>query len=66
MVKDGCLEGVDEVYGMHNVPSFTEGDVRIIPGAITPFVSYVNIFIRGQGGHSSTPQFVNDVISAAC
>ena len=66
MIQDGCLEGVDEVYGMHNIPVFTEGDVRTIPGVVSTIVTYVKITINGQGGHSSTPQFVNDVISATC
>ena len=30
MVKEGCMEGVDEVYGYHNVPNFSEGDVRVV------------------------------------
>lgn len=34
MIKEGCLEGVDEVYGFHNVPNFDEGDVRVKSGAI--------------------------------
>jgi len=25
MVKEGCLEGIDEVYGYHNIPQFPEG-----------------------------------------
>lgn len=25
MIKEGCLEGVDEVYGLHNIPDFPEG-----------------------------------------
>jgi metal-dependent amidase/aminoacylase/carboxypeptidase family protein len=25
MIKEGCLNGVDEVYGCHNMPNFTAG-----------------------------------------
>ena len=25
MIKEGCLDYVDEVYGIHNIPSFIEG-----------------------------------------
>ena len=32
MIEEGCLENVDEVYGFHNVPNFTEGDIRLIEG----------------------------------
>ena len=34
MIKEGCLNGVDEVYGLHNVPNFDEGDIRVCNGAI--------------------------------
>jgi metal-dependent amidase/aminoacylase/carboxypeptidase family protein len=32
MVREGCLDGVDEVYGMHNIPNFDEGDIRVCSG----------------------------------
>lgn len=47
MIKDGCLEGVDEVYGMHNIPVFTEGDIRTIPGVNSTTGSAVSIKISG-------------------
>jgi hippurate hydrolase len=25
MIEEGCLEGVDEVYGLHNIPNFPAG-----------------------------------------
>lgn len=34
MIKEGCLEGVDEVYGFHNIPQFNEGEIRVCPGPI--------------------------------
>lgn len=34
MIKEGCLEGVDEVYGYHNIPNFDEGDIRVVSGPI--------------------------------
>ena len=64
MVKEGCLEGVDEVYGYHNVPNFDEGDVRVVSGAIMAATTIVKITIIGRGGHGSVPHLVNDVISA--
>jgi hippurate hydrolase len=64
MIKEGCLEGIDEVYGYHNVPNFEEGDVRVIEGAIMAMVSTVKIKILGKGGHGSLPNKVNDVITA--
>lgn len=55
MIKEGCLEGVDEVYGYHNVPNFDEGDVRVIEGAIMSRSIVVRIKVFGKGGHGSAP-----------
>ena len=66
MIKEGCLEGVDEVYGYHNVPNFDEGDIRVCPGPIFAQSTRIDIKIVGNGGHGSSPQKVNDPITAAC
>jgi hippurate hydrolase len=64
MIKEGCLEGVDEVYGYHNVPNFEEGDVRVCPGPIMAQANIVRIKVHGKGGHGSVPHMINDVITA--
>ena len=64
MIKEGCLEGVDEVYGFHNVPNFEEGDIRVCEGAITAGCIDLYIRILGTGGHGSSPHLCNDVITA--
>ena len=58
MIKEGCLEGVDEVYGFHNVPNFEEGDVRVIPGAIMSSSTIIEIRVKGIGGHGSSPHMI--------
>eukprot|EP00347_Sterkiella_histriomuscorum_P014900 403359085 len=64
MIKEGCLEGVDEVYGFHNVPNFEEGDVRVKAGAIMAASNKLEIRLKGVGGHGSSPHLCQDVISA--
>lgn len=64
MIKEHCLEGVDEVYGMHNMPDFHEGDIRVQPGPVMSGISEVIIKIIGKGGHGSMPHRVNDPITA--
>ena len=64
MIKEGCLDGVDEVYGFHNIPNFDEGDIRVIEGAIMASSSMVTIKVKGKGGHGSVPHMIVDVISA--
>ena len=63
MVKDGCLDGIEEVYGFHNVPDFDEGDIRVIPGPIMASSTTVKIRVFGQGGHGSVPHMLKDVIT---
>ena len=66
MIREGCLNGVDKVYGFHNVPNFKEGDIRVIAGggAVMAASTLVNIKIKGKGGHGSLPHKINDVITA--
>lgn len=33
MIKEGVLDGVDEIYGLHNIPNFKEGQIRTKEGA---------------------------------
>jgi len=64
MIKEGCLEGVDEVYGYHNIPNFPEGDIRVVEGAMMASATTVKIKVLGKGGHGSMPHMIKDVISA--
>ena len=47
MLKDDCLRGVDEVYGMHNVPNFDEGDIRVCEGPFFAASTFVKIRVFG-------------------
>ena len=51
MVKDGMLErfGVQEVYGMHNMPGLPVGQFAIRPGSIMAAADRVQHHDRGQG-----------------
>ena len=42
-----CMDGVDEVYGFHNIPNFDEGDIRVCTGAFFAAVTTVSIKIIG-------------------
>ena len=65
MMKEGCLDGVDEVYGFHNLPIFDEGDIRVCSGGFFAASTVVKIKIIGQGGHGSTPHKLTDPIAGA-
>jgi amidohydrolase len=64
MVEEGVLEGVDEVYGLHNWPAYPKGELRVTPGPTMAQVHSYVIRIRGVGGHGSQPQLCRDPIVA--
>ena len=55
LIDNGCLEGVDEVYGFHNWPVGKLGDVWCKEGAVMSQISILKIIIIGEGGHGSAP-----------
>lgn len=65
MVAEGALEGVDEVYGLHNWPPFARGTLRVRPGAMMAQTFTLEIVVHGVGGHGSEPQRCRDPIVAA-
>jgi amidohydrolase len=65
MVAEGALEGVDEVYGLHNWPAFPFGTVRVRAGPVMARTAEFEIEVRGRGGHGSQPQACRDPIVAA-
>ncbi|MBI5265321.1 MAG: amidohydrolase [Bradyrhizobium sp.] len=53
MIDDGLMTrwGIQEVYGMHNMPGVPEGHFAITPGPILASADSVEITVRGKGGH---------------
>jgi amidohydrolase len=64
MVAEGALDGVDEIYGLHNWPGYPRGELRVIAGPIMAQVHGFEISVRGRGGHGSQPQDCRDPIVA--
>ncbi|KAF0684662.1 Aste57867_23382 [Aphanomyces stellatus] len=64
MIKDKCLDGVDEVYGYHNF-GFAEGVVAVKAGAVMSHGMTFTITLKGPGGHGSAPHQTQDPIVAA-
>ena len=57
MVKDGLMErfGVQEVFGMHNMPGIPVGRFAIRPGPMMAAADRFTITIEGRGGHAARP-----------
>ncbi len=57
MVSDGMMDrwGIDEVYGMHNMPGIPVGTFAIRPGAIMAAADQFEVIVTGKGGHAAKP-----------
>ncbi|CAK4107206.1 unnamed protein product [Aphanomyces euteiches] len=62
MIKDGCLEGVNQVYGYHN-SSFPLGNIQVKAVSLMAHLTFFKI--SGPGGHGSAPHATKDPIVAA-
>ncbi|MHC5066356.1 MAG: M20 metallopeptidase family protein [Planctomycetota bacterium] len=65
MVAEGALEGVSEVYGMHNWPGFPFGEMRVAAGPVMAEEHTILVRLEGRGGHASQPQTCRDPVAAA-
>ena len=64
MIRDGVLEGVDNMFGIHVMSTFETGKVFYREGAVQTGRAYFKAIIRGKGGHGSSPHMANDSIVA--
>ena len=64
MIEDGLIErfGIQEVYGMHNMPGLPVGEFAIRPGPIMAATDEFTIDITGHGGHAARPHLTVDPI----
>jgi len=54
MVDDGLMTrwGIQEVYGLHNMPGIPEGHFAMVPGPMLASSDALEINVRGKGGHA--------------
>lgn len=65
MVKDGMLENVPSILGLHVEPNLLAGHIGIRYGVFTAQVDEVHICVRGKGGHTARPHSTSDPVHAA-
>ncbi len=65
MIEDGCLEGVDEIYGLHLWNYQPLGEIGVKEGPIMAAADMFDIIVKGKGGHGATPQGTIDAIVVA-
>ena len=57
MVADGMMDrwGIQEVYGMHNMPGIPVGHFAIRKGALMAAADQFEVTVTGKGGHAAKP-----------
>ena len=62
MIEDGCLDTVDEIYGIHLWNYQKYGEVGVKDGPTMAAADEFAITIKGVGGHGATPQGTVDAV----
>ncbi|MHA6263952.1 M20 aminoacylase family protein [Arenibacterium sp. CAU 1754] len=67
MCEEGLMErwGIQEVYGMHNMPGHPVGEFAIRTGPLLASADQFDITITGKGGHAAAPHQAVDTNLAA-
>ncbi len=67
MVNDGMMErfGIQQVYGMHNMPGMAVGQFATRIGPLMASTAEFEIHIEGKGGHAAMPHMAVDTTLVA-
>jgi len=65
MIEEGCLDGVDMIFGWHNWPAIKFGQAVCPDGTVMAGNGTFHITLKGLGGHSSQPELCRDPVLAA-
>ena len=62
MIEDGCLDGVDVIFGTHLWSMTPSGAIGYAAGPIMAAADRFDITIQGAGGHGASPHQTKDAI----
>src|SRR5579863_1470167 len=65
MVKEGAMNGVDGVIGLHLISDYALGRVGVRSGAVFASADKVVLTVHGKGGHAAMPETTVDPIVIA-
>ena len=65
MVKEGAMEGVDGVIGLHLISDYPVGRVGVRAGTVFASADRFVLTVRGKGGHAAMPEASIDPIVIA-
>ena len=62
MIEDGCLDGVDAIFGTHIWAMTPTGTIEYLTGPVMAAADRFSIKIQGAGGHGAAPHETKDAI----
>nr|WP_319005312.1 M20 family metallopeptidase [Fictibacillus halophilus] len=62
MIEDGCLDGVDVIYGTHLWATMPTGTIGYRTGPVMAAADSFTIKVQGKGGHGAQPHKTKDSI----
>ena len=65
MVREGAMEGVDGVIGLHLISDYPLGRVGVRAGPVFASADKLTLTVRGKGGHAAMPETTVDPIVIA-
>ncbi|XID92176.1 M20 family metallopeptidase [Paenibacillaceae bacterium WGS1546] len=66
MMEAGALDGVAEIYGLHNLPTLPAGRVATRSGPMMGSVDRIEIELEGKGAHGAIPdQGIDPIVCAS-
>ncbi|MGF2618102.1 amidohydrolase [Rossellomorea vietnamensis] len=65
MIEDGCLEGVDVIFGTHLWANAPVGEISYRSGPVMAAADRFHVTIQGKGGHGAQPHLTKDSVVIA-
>ncbi|MTH48661.1 M20 metallopeptidase family protein [Intestinirhabdus alba] len=65
MVEGGCVNGVDEIYALHNDASMESGSIKVNDNIMSSWGAAWTLDVHGESAHGSTPHKGKDAIREA-
>ncbi|MGG1661167.1 M20 family metallopeptidase [Brevibacillus sp. NRS-1366] len=62
MIEDGCLDGVDVIFGQHIWSTGPVGTIEYRPGPVLAAADFFHVKIQGRGGHGAQPHKTKDSV----
>lgn len=65
VIEDGCIDGVQVIFGLHCDPKSEVGRVGVRSGPLTSAADMIEVVLSGPGGHTARPELTVDLVAVA-